>query len=107
MQSAIPVCPITQEPFWDPVIDPEGNTYEKSAIVQWLNENNVSPITRLPIGNQVLSSLPSTLDYGAASLGLIGDGALFWKGVPADHAGVVLRCRDVCVTLDARKRRWK
>ena len=46
MQSAIPVCPITQEPFCNPVIDPEGNTYEKSAIVQWLNENNVSPITR-------------------------------------------------------------
>lgn len=28
------------------MIDPEGNTYEKSAILQWLNNNNTSPITR-------------------------------------------------------------
>ena len=25
----IPICPITQEPMIEPVIDPEGNSYEK------------------------------------------------------------------------------
>jgi hypothetical protein len=30
----------------EPVIDKEGNTYEKSAILEWLKTNNKSPITR-------------------------------------------------------------
>jgi hypothetical protein len=46
MQSAIPICAITQEHIRDAVIDPEGNTYEKSAILEWLSQHNVSPITR-------------------------------------------------------------
>ena len=42
----IPVCPITQEPINEPVIDPDGNSYEKSAIIEWVRKNNTSPITR-------------------------------------------------------------
>jgi len=42
----IPICPITQEVMKEPVIDREGNTYEKSAILQWLKSTNTSPITR-------------------------------------------------------------
>ncbi len=42
----IPICPITQETIVDPVIDLEGNTFEKSAIIQWLVNNKTSPITR-------------------------------------------------------------
>lgn len=30
----------------DPVIDPEGNSYEKNAIEQWIQQNGRSPITR-------------------------------------------------------------
>ena len=30
----------------DPVIDNEGNTYDREAIENWLMVNNVSPITR-------------------------------------------------------------
>ena len=33
----------------DPVIDPEGNTYERSAITEWLTTNSTSPITRSPL----------------------------------------------------------
>ena len=47
------VCAITQAPMVDPVIDPEGNTYERAAIMHWLTSrnssgdlNNTSPITR-------------------------------------------------------------
>ena len=36
----IPICPITQEPMKDPVIDREGNSYEKKAILEWLKSNN-------------------------------------------------------------------
>ena len=41
-----PICPITQDVISDPVIDEEGNTYEKSAILEWLKTSNISPITR-------------------------------------------------------------
>ena len=46
---SIPICPITQLPIDTPVIDPEGNTYEEYAIVQWLNIKQVSPITKNPL----------------------------------------------------------
>jgi hypothetical protein len=42
----VPICPITQDVMREPVIDKEGNTYEKSAILEWLKTNNKSPITR-------------------------------------------------------------
>jgi hypothetical protein len=42
----IPICPITQDVMREPVIDREGNTYEKSAILEWLKSTNTSPITR-------------------------------------------------------------
>jgi hypothetical protein len=32
----IPLCPITQALLKDPVMDPEGSTYEKSDIMAWL-----------------------------------------------------------------------
>lgn len=40
------ICPITYEVFRDPVIDPEGHTYEKVAIMEHLRTNHCSPITR-------------------------------------------------------------
>lgn len=42
-------CPITQEIFKDPVIDPDGNSYEREAIEDWLARNSTSPITRRPL----------------------------------------------------------
>jgi len=39
-------CPITAELMEDPVIDNEGNTYERNAILAWLVVNSTSPITR-------------------------------------------------------------
>lgn len=40
------ICPITHNIMNNPYIDNDGNTYEHSAIIQWLNCNNTSPITR-------------------------------------------------------------
>ena len=39
-------CPITHTLMTDPVIDNEGNTFERSAIVEWLKKHKTSPITR-------------------------------------------------------------
>ena len=40
------VCPITQNLMKDPVIDPEGHSYERRAILKWLRRSHTSPITR-------------------------------------------------------------
>jgi len=39
-------CPITNQMMEDPVMDPEGNSYERSAIMAWLTTKKESPITR-------------------------------------------------------------
>ena len=33
----------------DPVSTPDGNTYERTAIIEWLNKHNTEPITRNPL----------------------------------------------------------
>lgn len=43
------ICSITLEPFEDPVVAADGNTYEKDALKEWfkknyLNENIISPL---------------------------------------------------------------
>lgn len=38
-------CSITADLLRDPVIDPEGNTYERRDIVQWIKDNGKSPLT--------------------------------------------------------------
>lgn len=43
------LCPITHELMKDPVIDPDGNSYEREAIESWLRRNGTSPITRAPL----------------------------------------------------------
>ena len=39
-------CPITGALMSDPVSEPDGHTYERSAIIKWLSKNNTSPMTR-------------------------------------------------------------
>ncbi len=40
-------CPITQEVMQDPMIGPDGQTYEREAIENWLQIHHTSPITRV------------------------------------------------------------
>jgi Mg-chelatase subunit ChlD len=39
-------CPITQTIMTDPVICPEGHTFERAAIEEWISRNPTNPITR-------------------------------------------------------------
>lgn len=39
-------CPITCQLMVDPVIDSDGNSYERAAIEEWLSRTGMSPITR-------------------------------------------------------------
>jgi Mg-chelatase subunit ChlD len=51
-------CPITLGIMMDPVIGSDGQTYERSAIENWLKANNKSPLTKQPME---ISSLISNI----------------------------------------------
>jgi len=42
-------CPITFGLIHNPVIDPEGNTFERVAVETWIEKNESSPLTRTPL----------------------------------------------------------
>jgi len=48
------VCPITQELMENPVITADGNTYERSAIEQWLVKHDTSPLSNVTLSNKTL-----------------------------------------------------
>jgi hypothetical protein len=50
-------CPITLELISKPVIDPDGRTYERDAIFNWIRVHGKSPVTRNTLGlNQLRSN---------------------------------------------------
>ena len=69
------LCPITQELMQDPVMDREGNSYERSAIEAWIAARGISPITRSPLslGDLVVNrSLRSAIEDYLASIAAEG-----------------------------------
>jgi len=50
-------CPITLDIMVDPVIVPDGNRYERNALLQWLSDGNMfSPLTKQPLSFKDLKS---------------------------------------------------
>ena len=47
-------CPITMELFHDPVLAPDGNTYERQAIEQWIRSHGTNPMTLEPLSIEQL-----------------------------------------------------
>eukprot|EP00271_Cylindrocystis_brebissonii_P011292 TRINITY_DN2843_c0_g1_i1.p1 TRINITY_DN2843_c0_g1~~TRINITY_DN2843_c0_g1_i1.p1 ORF type:complete len:971 (-),score=188.09 TRINITY_DN2843_c0_g1_i1:936-3848(-) len=47
-------CPITQEMMVTPVLAADGHTYERLAIIQWLETNDRSPMTNVPLPSKAL-----------------------------------------------------
>ena len=43
------VCPLSLEIMKDPVITPDGNTYEDAKIKEWLKKSNTEPQSRKPL----------------------------------------------------------
>jgi len=50
------ICPITYQIFRDPVVAGDGHTYERAAIVRWIEEHGTSPLTRQPLNINELQS---------------------------------------------------
>jgi hypothetical protein len=49
------LCPITQTVMVDPVIDKEGNSWERQSIIDWISLHHSSPLTRNRLEVQDLS----------------------------------------------------
>jgi len=50
------ICPLTHDIMQDPVIDRQGYSYDRSALLEWLELNQISPITREPLDALTLVS---------------------------------------------------
>ncbi|KAL5810799.1 hypothetical protein ACOSQ4_027367 [Xanthoceras sorbifolium] len=48
------ICPILKDVMNDPCVAADGYTYDRKAIQEWLEENNKSPMTNLPLSNKNL-----------------------------------------------------
>jgi hypothetical protein len=48
------ICPICQEVMYDPVITPKGISYERKAILKWLEKKQECPITKQPLRKEDL-----------------------------------------------------
>jgi hypothetical protein len=48
------ICPLTMDIMYDPVLDQEGNTYERRAIMEWLRRKRNSPVSRQPLNDKML-----------------------------------------------------
>lgn len=109
-------CPITMSMMRDPVIDPDGYTYERTAIESWISEHGTSPFTRNPITidqlapNRVLKD--AILAYGGAteSPTVSTNDTSFIMGVDdSDPAETVIKIVpngaqrppvDICIVID-------
>ena len=48
-------CPITKQLMVNPVVAPDGHTYEEHVINKWFSKTNTSPITNLVLPNKTLT----------------------------------------------------
>lgn len=86
-------CPITLGLIHVPVIDPEGYSYEKVAIENWIRRNGASPVTRQPVAledlypNRALAALME--EEKGKSEDLIHPTFKEWKFEPPPSAGII------------------
>jgi ankyrin repeat protein len=52
------ICPLTRKLINDPVVTCDGQLYERQAIEEWLKTNDINPVSKLPLKNKELISLP-------------------------------------------------
>ena len=48
------ICPITSQIMADPVVIASGHTYEREAILKWLENNNTDPLTNEKLSNKAV-----------------------------------------------------
>lgn len=76
-------CPITLQIMNDPVIDHEGNSYERLAVLAWLQQHGTSPITRQPLRERDLTTNRALRDLIEAYLKTSSPSAPLQSQTPA------------------------
>ena len=99
-------CPITCDLIHEPVIDPEGYTYEKAAAYNWIRTNRNSPLTRTKLAIKDLranNALHDLIDEEKGrSEGSIHPSIRRWKESPPPGKLFVLM-RDFCFSEEVRE----
>ena len=84
------VCPLTRELPIDPVMAKDGQIYERSEILKWLARNATSPVTREPMGTELIPAplFRNTIEKLVSSGAIDGEIAEAWKGKLAQEEEV-------------------
>ncbi len=64
--SSVFECPITRQIIKDPVVDPDGHSYERNAIEKWVRDFGTSPLTRKTLSLNMLTpnrKLKDAIDF--------------------------------------------
>ena len=69
------ICPLTKKLLRDPVLDPDGNAYEREAIERWLRVQSSSPITN---GYLDISMLRGGGELKRRIYKVVGESCLFY-----------------------------
>ena len=65
----LPICPLSLQPIKDAAVDPDGNLYEYSKIVEWVGLNGTSPLTSRKLSIRLVFVLSESL-FGCVLLKL-------------------------------------
>ena len=92
------VCPISCSYPVNPVTAEDGNVYERSAIEEWLEKHQRSPLTNEPMGTKLLPALrvKNMIRTMVASGALTGDKVDAWREMLAQEERVAeqRRCAE-------------
>jgi hypothetical protein len=99
-------CPITHQIFSEPVKLSDGYIYEKEAIIQWLQKNNTSPMTRillkdklvnLEINHEIKEKINNYLENN-----LINPNDIFKScNLDLDESDSIIKYEEICDIFDS------
>ena len=91
------ICPISQQPFDDPVITPGGHTYNREGVVRWIKEMSTDPITKKPLAIEQL-----TPDYI-----MLGKMAVAYEAIISEESNLEGLSKEAQLGLQAVSRHMK
>jgi hypothetical protein len=72
-------CPITLHPFKNPALIEDGGIYQQGYITRWLDDNDRSPLTNLPLHHRYILRLFPLVNGDTYKVGSPTDGKLMLR----------------------------